>query len=172
MVMVMVIGVVEELWFHRPSSGSLKLARVIARYLPRPGVSGLWLRRLYLSYTIYHACLFPSRVHAHHPHPFCDHGRATLLIVVHNRDSICQVPPTLFKHQDPDGNPDIQHDMPTIKKWTLVSSIRTALCQWEAADRRVDVFVLDGGAGASGDFELMSCDGLHWHNGIPGLVFI
>lgn len=28
-----------------------------------------------------------------------------LLIVVHN--SICQVPPTLFKHQDPDGKPDI-----------------------------------------------------------------
>lgn len=34
-VMVIIIGVVEELWFHRPSSGSLKLARVIARYLPR-----------------------------------------------------------------------------------------------------------------------------------------
>lgn len=34
-VMVMVISVVEELWFHRPSSGSLKPVRVIARYLPR-----------------------------------------------------------------------------------------------------------------------------------------
>lgn len=48
-----------------------------------------------------------------------------LLIVVHN--SICQVPPTLFKHQDPDGKPDILD--PTcprsIKKWTLVSSTRT-----------------------------------------------
>lgn len=32
--------------------------------------------------------------------------------------------------------------------------------------------MLDGGAGASGDFDLIliSCDGLHWHNGIPGLV--
>lgn len=50
---------------------------------------------------------------------FCDHGRATLLIVVHN--SICQVPPTLFKHQDPDGKPDC----PRSRSGPLGSSTRT-----------------------------------------------
>lgn len=130
--------------------------------------------------TIYHACLFPSRVHAHHPHPFCDHGRATLLIVVHNRDSICQVPPTCSNTRTPTETPTSSmpgprsRSGPWVLRYGLGRGPRSALCQSVGScGPKVECLRVGWRCRVQvGDFDLISCDGLHWHNGIPGLVFI
>lgn len=103
---------------------------------------------------------------------FVDHGRATLLIVVHN--SICQVPRQPVQTPGPrrkTRHPGSNMPGPRSRSGPWVSSTRigrgprSALCQsvGSCGPQRVNVFVLDGGAGASGDFDLIliSCDGLY-----------